>query len=127
MEHCRFGHACARWPRIDHFIAAIAVNAAISGAALADSLSSKTVLTQLQSWQPFNTMTPSQELVEEAASLLGARVRTPNFEEQARMDGLSSGVLVGFASRRARSQHLLMPLFARPIRLFRTMNLTALV
>ena len=107
MEHCRTGHACARWPhRLIYFLAAIVVNAAVSSAALADSLSSKAVLTQLRNWQPFNTMAPSQELVDEAASLLGARVRTPNFEEQARMDGLSSGRL-GWIRVKARTQSAL--------------------
>ena len=63
-------------------------------------------------------MTPSQELVDEAATLLGAGKLSPNFEEQARMDGLSSGRL-GWIRVKARTQSaLLMPLFARPLSTF---------
>ena len=104
MEHCGTGHACARWPhRLIYFLAAIVVNAAVSDTAVAGALSSDTMMTELRSWQPFNTMAPSQELVDEAASLLGARVSAPNLEEQARMDGLSSGRL-GWIRVKARTQ-----------------------
>ena len=107
MEHCRIGHAFARWPaKLIYFLVGVAANATLLDVAAASSLTSNAIIAQLQSWQPFNTMESSQELVDKAAALLGARVSAPNLEEEARMEGLSAGRL-GWIRVQARTQSAL--------------------